>query len=108
MMPRFQGENLHRHLEFVDALRQVANEKGVSVAQLSIAWVLSRGTDIIPLIGARRPDQLSETLEALQITLTEDEVTRIEVAIPIGAVAGTRYAAAQMEHLDSERPKPPA
>jgi len=106
MMPRFQGENLHRNLEFVDALRQVANEKGVSVAQISIAWVLSRGTDIIPLIGARRPDQLSETLKALQITLTEDEITRIEAAIPIGAVAGTRYAAAQMEHLDSERPMP--
>ncbi|MCY0865462.1 MAG: hypothetical protein OWQ57_10960, partial [Sulfobacillus sp.] len=68
--------------------------------------VLSRGTDIIPLIGARRPDQLSETLKALQITLTEDEVTRIETAVPIGAVAGTRYAAAQMEQLDSERPMP--
>lgn len=103
MMPRFQEANLDQNLSIVDALRRVADDKGVTVAQLSIAWVLSRGGDIIPLIGARRRDQLTEVQEALQLELNTDELMRIEAAIPSGAVAGTRYAAAQMAHLDSER-----
>ena len=73
------------------------------MAQVAIAWVLARGEDIIPLIGARRRDQLTEALGALDIVLSADDERRIEAAVPAGAAAGERYAAAQMAHLDSER-----
>ena len=68
-----------------------------------IAWVLSRGEDIVPLIGARRRDQLTEALGALDLALTDADLAAIERAVPKGAAAGERYAAAQMAHLDSER-----
>lgn len=102
-IPRFQGENLDNNLLLIDALRTIAEEKGVTVAQLSIAWVLARGDDIVPLIGARRLDQLSEALGALNIALSEDDLERIGRAVPPHAVAGQRYPEAQMTHLDSER-----
>lgn len=101
--PRFQGENLDRNLALVEALRMIAKEKGVSVAQLSIAWVLTKGDDLAPLIGSRRPERLTEALGALDITLSGNDIARIERAIPPEAVAGARYPAAQMEALDSER-----
>ena len=101
--PRFQGENLTRNLELVEALGMIAGDKGVSVAQLAIAWVLSRGEDIVPLVGARSRERLEEALQALEITLTEDELERIERAVPPDAAAGTRYAEQQMAMLDSER-----
>lgn len=103
-LPRFQGENLQHNLGLVDALRGVARAKGVSVAQIAIAWVLSRGGDIIPLIGARRRDRLEEALGALEVELDGDDLARIEAAVPQGAAAGDRYQAAQMAHLDSESP----
>ena len=102
-IPRFQGENLERNLSLVDALRLIAEEKGTTVAQLSIAWVLSRGDDVVPLIGARRRDQLADALHALDITLSEEDLDRLERAVPRSAVAGERYAAVQMAKLDSER-----
>ncbi|MFC9881917.1 aldo/keto reductase [Streptomyces libani] len=102
MSPRFQGENLDRNLDLVEALRKIAEQKGVSVAQTAIAWVLSRGEDIVPLIGARRRDRLTEALGALDVTLDADDLTAIEQAIPAGAAAGDRYPSAQMAHLDSE------
>jgi aryl-alcohol dehydrogenase-like predicted oxidoreductase len=102
-IPRFQGENLDNNLLLIGALRAIAEEKGVTVAQLSIAWVLARGDDIVPLIGARRLDQLSEALGALNITLSVHDLKRIERAVPSNAVAGERYPVAQMAHLDSER-----
>jgi len=101
--PRFQGENLGRNLALVEALRAIAQEKGATPAQLAIAWVLSRGTDIFPLIGARTREQLNETLAALDLTLTKDELDRIARAVPADLVAGTRYGPAQMAMLDSER-----
>jgi aryl-alcohol dehydrogenase-like predicted oxidoreductase len=101
--PRFQGENLERNLELVEALRAVAAEKGVSVAQIAIAWVLAQGEDVIPLVGARRLDRLNEALGALDVQLTEAELAQIEKAVPNGAALGERYAAAQMASLDSER-----
>ena len=101
--PRFQGENLTHNLGLVDALRKVAAERGASVAQLAIAWVLSRGDDIVPLVGARRRDRLTEALGALEITLTPDELAAIEAAVPADAAAGDRYAGPQMAQLDSER-----
>jgi aryl-alcohol dehydrogenase-like predicted oxidoreductase len=101
--PRFQGDNLQGNLALVEALRAVAAKKGASVAQLAIAWVSHQGTDIIPVIGARRREQLAEALEALNVTLSKEDLAAIEVAVPNGAAAGDRYAAPQMAHLDSER-----
>jgi aryl-alcohol dehydrogenase-like predicted oxidoreductase len=102
-MPRFSGENLDRNLTLVEQLRTVADEKGKSVAQLAIAWVLSRGEDIVPLVGARSRDRLHEALGALEAELSSDEVAAIERAVPQEAVAGDRYDARQMAILDSER-----
>ena len=102
-MPRFQGENLDHNLALVEALREVADAKHVTVAQIAFAWVLSRGEDIVPLVGARRRDQLAEALAALEIELSEDDLERIERAVPPDAAAGDRYGAPQMADLDSER-----
>ena len=101
--PRFQGENLDRNLALVEALRAVAEARGVTVAQIAIAWVLAQGTDIVPVIGARRRDRLTEALGALDVALTPADIGAIEAAAPKGAAAGDRYAAAQMAALDSER-----
>jgi aryl-alcohol dehydrogenase-like predicted oxidoreductase len=101
--PRFRGENLDRNLALVEALRRIAEAKSVSVAQVAIAWVLSRGDDIVPLVGARRRDRLHEALGALALELTADDLLRIEEAVPAGAAAGERYAPQAMEQLDSER-----
>ncbi|MER6968670.1 aldo/keto reductase [Streptomyces halstedii] len=103
MSPRFQGDNLRHNLSLVDALRKIAEQKGVSVAQIAIAWVLSRGEDIVPLVGARTRERLAEALGALDVTLDEADLAAIERAVPVGAAAGDRYPAAQMAHLDSER-----
>ena len=91
--PRFSGENLDRNLALVEALRAVAEAKGATVAQLAIGWVLSRGQDIVPVIGARRRDRLAEALGALDLALTADDLARIEAAVPAGAAAGDRYDA---------------
>jgi aryl-alcohol dehydrogenase-like predicted oxidoreductase len=101
--PRFQGENAVKNLALVDALRRIATEKGVTVAQIAIAWVMTQGEDIIPLVGARRRDQLAESLGALDVLLSPDDLAAIERAIPKGAAAGDRYVPAQMAMLDSER-----
>jgi aryl-alcohol dehydrogenase-like predicted oxidoreductase len=101
--PRFRGENLDRNLALVEALRRIAEATSVSVAQVAIAWVLSRGDDIVPLVGARRRDRLHEALGALALELTAEDRLRIEEAIPAGAAAGERYAPQAMEQLDSER-----
>jgi len=87
----------------VKTLAEIAKGRGITVAQLAIAWVLSRGDDIVPLIGARRRDRLAETLGALAVKLGPDEMAAIDHAAPDGAVAGTRYAAPQMAMLDSEK-----
>jgi aryl-alcohol dehydrogenase-like predicted oxidoreductase len=101
MSPRFQGDNLRHNLNLVEALRKIAGQKGVSVAQIAIAWVLSRGEDIVPLVGARRRDRLTEALGALEVTLDAADLAAIEEAVPPGAAAGERYPAAQMAHLES-------
>ncbi len=102
--PRFSGDNLDRNLTLVEALRGIAEEKGISVAQAAIAWVLARGADIVPLVGARKRDRLSEALGALDVTFSADELTRIEQAVPLGAAAGDRYDKWGMSMLDSEKP----
>ena len=101
--PRFSGANLDRNLALVEAVRAIADERGATVAQLAIAWVLAQGDDIVPLVGARRRDRLAEALGAADLQLSADDLARLEAAVPAGAAAGERYAAAQMAHLDSER-----
>jgi len=101
--PRFRRGNVERNLALVDALRGIADAKRVSVAQIAIAWVLARGEDIVPVIGARRRDRLTESLGALDVKLTQDDLAAIETAVPNGAAAGERYEAALMAHLDSEK-----
>ncbi|MFM0551839.1 aldo/keto reductase [Paraburkholderia sediminicola] len=101
--PRFQGENLERNLALVETLRAIADARGTNPAQLAIAWALSRGDDVVPLVGARRRNQLTDALAATELSLSADELGRIEAAIPPEAVAGSRYNEVQMAHLDSER-----
>ena len=101
--PRFAPENLATNLVLVDALEQVATELGASVAEVAMAWVLSRGEDIVPVIGARTTDQLHGVVRAASLTLNRGQLAAIEAAVPAEAVVGTRYAAPQMAGLDSER-----
>jgi aryl-alcohol dehydrogenase-like predicted oxidoreductase len=101
--PRFRTENLGRNLDLLAALEQIAQEHGVTTAQLAIAWVASRGPDIIPLIGTKRRERLAEALGALGLRLTPADLAALETAIPAGQVAGDRYDPAQMAALDSER-----
>ncbi|MFD1356785.1 aldo/keto reductase [Fictibacillus halophilus] len=100
--PRFMGENLDQNLTLVEALREIAEEKGTTVAQLAIAWVLSQGEDIIPLIGARKRSHLEDAFFALDLQLTDGDLERIEKAVPADKVAGTRYAKEQMAMLGVE------
>jgi len=101
--PRFRDENHARNLELLAELETIAAGREVTAAQLAIAWVASRGPDIIPLIGTKRRDRLAEALQALDLALSADELAAIEAAVPDGAVAGDRYDPAQMTNLDSER-----
>ena len=101
--PRYVGANLQHNLALVDAVRAIAEGQGISVAQLAIAWVLARGPDIVPLVGARRPDRLAEALGALSVRLDDATLTALEAALPPGVAAGSRYPEAGMAQLDSER-----
>jgi len=101
--PRFAGENHVRNLELLATLEAIAEELGVTAAQLAIAWVASRGEDIIPLIGTKRRERLAEALKGLDLTLSADQLAAVEAAVPAAAVAGDRYEAAQVAVLDSER-----
>jgi aryl-alcohol dehydrogenase-like predicted oxidoreductase len=101
--PRFRDENLRRNLGLLEALETIAAGRGVTAAQLAIAWVASRGDDIIPLIGTKRRDRLDEALGAFDFTLSESEIAAIEAAVPADPVAGGRYDPGAMADLDSER-----
>jgi len=102
-LPRFTGENLDHNEQVVARLKQLAAEKGLTPAQLAIAWVLAKGPRILPVIGARTRKQLAESLAALQTKFSEADLARIEEAIPPSAIAGTRYDQRQMRMLDSEK-----
>ncbi|MFJ9449937.1 aldo/keto reductase [Herbaspirillum sp. NPDC101397] len=101
--PRFSADNLAHNLALIDVLRSIAADKEATPAQVAIAWVLAQGSDIVPLVGARRPERLAESLGALKLVLTRQDLARIEEAIPANAAAGERYAAHSMAHLDSEK-----
>jgi aryl-alcohol dehydrogenase-like predicted oxidoreductase len=103
-LPRFSGENFSQNEKLIERLNRLASEKGLTAAQLAIAWVLAKGRRIVPLIGARTRAQLSESLGALGVNLTDSELARMEESIPAAAIAGTRYDEHQMRMLDSERP----
>ncbi|MEH2357964.1 aldo/keto reductase [Nostoc sp.] len=102
-LPRFSKENLAQNQRPIEELKQIAAEKGVLPSQLAIAWVLAKGRNIVPVIGARKRTQLSESLAALDVNLSPEDLTRMEAAIPASAIAGTRYDEHQMQMLDSER-----
>ncbi|THD10449.1 aldo/keto reductase [Metallibacterium scheffleri] len=101
--PRFQPGNVERNLALVESLRALAAARGLSLAQLAIAWVTAQGADIVPLIGARRRAQLHEALAAQGQRLDAETLAALARAVPRDAIAGTRYAPAQMALLDSER-----
>jgi aryl-alcohol dehydrogenase-like predicted oxidoreductase len=103
MSPRFQGTNLETNLGLVDRLRTIADNIGASVAQVAIAWVAAQGKDIVPLVGARRRDRLTEALGGLKLKLTPAHLVALAKAIPPDAAAGARYAEAQLAHMDSEK-----
>jgi aryl-alcohol dehydrogenase-like predicted oxidoreductase len=92
MDPRFQGENMERNLELVDRVKEIADEKGVAPGQLALAWVLHRGEDIVPIPGTKRVRYLEENAAAAEISLSDDDVRRLEEIAPAGATAGDRYA----------------
>jgi aryl-alcohol dehydrogenase-like predicted oxidoreductase len=103
LAPRFSEDNVDRNLGLVERLRVIAEAKGATMAQLAIAWVLSGGDDIVPLVGARTRRRLAEALDSLDLVLTEEELAELDRAVPPGAAAGERYNPQQMALLDSER-----
>jgi aryl-alcohol dehydrogenase-like predicted oxidoreductase len=100
--PRFQGDNLARNASLAQALQSVAETRGMTASQAAIAWVVAQGADIIPLVGARKRHQLEESLRALDVSLTQEDLAVLEAAVPKDSVAGGRYPEAQLAHLDSE------
>jgi aryl-alcohol dehydrogenase-like predicted oxidoreductase len=95
--PRFQGENFQKNLELVDEIKALAQEKGVTAAQLALAWLLTRGEQVVPIPGSRRIERLEENTAAADIELTENELHRLEVIAPAGAAAGMRYPEGGMQ-----------
>ncbi len=89
--PRLQGENFERNLELVDRISEIAEEKGVTLGQLALAWVLHRGEDIVPIPGTKRRSYLEENVAASELELSPDELERIDEAAPSGAASGDRY-----------------
>lgn len=102
-LPRFSGEAGQSNHRLAEALRELAAPLGATPAQLAIAWVLARGERILPLIGSRNPEQLRDALGALALRPSPDQLRALEAAVPADAVQGSRYAAALMAHLDSEK-----
>lgn len=98
--PRFQGENFYRNLELVEKIKEIAIQKQCTPAQLALAWLLAKGEDIIPIPGMKRQARLHENMSAVEIVLTADELQQIEVFLPIGAAAGTRYPAQFMHSVN--------
>ncbi|HLN65519.1 MAG TPA: aldo/keto reductase [Symbiobacteriaceae bacterium] len=98
--PRFQGENFRRNLDLVARIEELAGQKGCTPAQLALAWLLAQGKDIVPIPGTKRRRYLDENLGALSVTLTDEDLRRIEAVAPRGVAAGERYPAASMQSLN--------
>jgi aryl-alcohol dehydrogenase-like predicted oxidoreductase len=101
--PRFSAANIDRNLALVDKIRAVADDIGASVAQVAIAWVAAQGQDILPVVGARRRDRLTEALGSLDVKLTPAHLRALAEAIPADAAAGGRYPDEHLAHMDSEK-----
>jgi aryl-alcohol dehydrogenase-like predicted oxidoreductase len=89
--PRFQGENFAKNLELVEAVRAMAEEKGITAGQLALAWVHAQGDDVVPIPGTKRRTYLEENVAAVDISLTDDDMKRLDEILPPGAAAGDRY-----------------
>ena len=100
--PRFQGENLERNTSLIQQLQGIADARGITVAELAIAWAANRGDDIIPVVGSRKITQIKSAIKAMDVKLSEQEMAQIDDAFPAGAAAGERYPAHSMGALDSE------
>jgi aryl-alcohol dehydrogenase-like predicted oxidoreductase len=98
--PRFQGENLQKNLELLRGVETIAQQKGCSVAQLALAWLLSKGEDVVPIVGTKRRKHLEENIGALQIVLSPEEIHKIEEAVPPNSAAGERYPTQVMNLLN--------
>ncbi|HKI56241.1 MAG TPA: aldo/keto reductase [Trueperaceae bacterium] len=98
--PRFMGENFEKNLALVGEVREIANARGVTPAQLALAWLLHRGRDIVPIPGTKHRERLEENVAAAELELTEDEIDQLDSAVPLGAAAGGRYTEAGMERLN--------
>ncbi|GAC1594859.1 MAG: aldo/keto reductase [Acidimicrobiales bacterium] len=93
-MPRFQGDNFAKNLELVDAVRQLAADKGCTPGQLALAWLQAKGDDVVPIPGTKRRTYLEQNVAALDVTLSDADLRRIEAISPVGVAVGGRYAAA--------------
>lgn len=102
-LPRFTGANFAKNQSLSMELQRAAAERGVTPVQMAIAWVMTRGDDIVPILGARTVRQVKESMSALDVKLDAEEVARLELAVPAAEIAGTRYDKVAMTHLDSER-----
>ncbi|GGR44015.1 aryl-alcohol dehydrogenase-like predicted oxidoreductase [Nocardioides luteus] len=102
-MPRFQGENLDHNRALVATLEEIAAAKGVTLAQLAIAWVAARGEHLVPVIGSRKVSQIESMVGANEVSLTDADLARIDAAVPVGAARGDRYPGQFMDQLDSEK-----
>jgi aryl-alcohol dehydrogenase-like predicted oxidoreductase len=101
--PRFSAANIDQNLALVEKIRAIADDIGASVAQVAIAWVAAQGQDILPVVGARRRDRLTEALGSLEVKLTPAHLRALAEAIPADAAAGGRYPDEHLAHMDSEK-----
>jgi aryl-alcohol dehydrogenase-like predicted oxidoreductase len=100
-MPRFQGENFEKNIRLVDALKSMAASRGVTPAQLALAWVLAQGEDVIPIPGTKRRKYLEENVAAVEIALSEAELQQLSASFPAGVTAGSRYPAPHMPRVNA-------
>jgi aryl-alcohol dehydrogenase-like predicted oxidoreductase len=98
--PRFQGANFQKNLDLVQVLERLAKEKGVTAAQLALAWVLSQGPDIIPIPGTKRRTYLAENIASLNLSLSAEDLRLLDRVMPAGAAAGLRYPAQSMRSVE--------
>jgi aryl-alcohol dehydrogenase-like predicted oxidoreductase len=99
-MPRFQGENFKHNFNLVQNIKEIADQKNCTPAQLALAWLLAQGEDIIPIPGTKRRERLEENLRAIEVELNNDDLQRIGKAAPLGFAAGTRYPQAAMDTVN--------
>lgn len=98
--PRFSGENFQKNLDLVEAVKGIAADKGVTAAQLALAWVLAQGSNLVPIPGTRRVTTLEENAAAVDLELTSEDLARIDAVFPKGAAQGTRYPEAGMKAVN--------